>query len=356
LKKIFRNIVILVNLAAVVGLVGAMLSVYIPPDKFWPPAFLGLLYPYFLALNVLFVIYWFIFRWKYALVSLSVILIGFGAFTRFYQWKGQTAEQTDIKVLSYNVRHFMGDFGTNEDRKENSDKIIRFLQESDADIICLQESRLRRNDVFNLSKTVKELDNVQHYQFASSSSTFGSVTMTRFPIVNMGELRFEHSRNISIFTDMLIDGDTVRVYNLHLQSYRIDPRNYAILESGDIQAEKNRKVYRKVAGQMKFAFAKRAAQAREISEHIAGCPYPVIVCGDFNDTSTSYAYHTIKDELVDAFVRSGSGIGQTYVGQLPSFRIDFILHSKTLKSYNFETLNFKHSDHLPIVCDFELEK
>lgn len=354
MKKTFRNIILLGNLAAALGLIGAYFSVYIPPDKFWVPAFWGLAYPYLLGANLLFVAFWLVVRWKYAWVSLAIVLAGFGTFNRFFQWKGESAEQTDVKVLSYNVRHFMGDFGSTEDRKENSEKIINFLDASDADIICLQESRLRKNSVFNLSKTVKELENVQHYQFASSSATFGSVTMTRFPIVNMGELRFEHSRNISIFTDMLIQGDTVRVYNLHLQSYRIDPRNYTILESGDIQQEKIRKVYRMVAGQMKYAFIQRAAQAREIKKHIEACPYPVIVCGDFNDTSSSYAYHTIQRDLTDAFVRSGSGVGRTYVGQLPSFRIDFILHSKALTSYNFETLEFKHSDHLPIVCDFVL--
>ncbi len=355
MRKTLKYILVVLNLVAAAGLVMVYLSVYIPPDKFWIPGFIGLSYPYLLGVNILFMLFWLVARWKYALISLFTILIGFGAFARFFQLSGKSAENTDVKVLTYNIRNFQGDYGSKEDHRENSERIISFLEESNADIICMQESRLRRNDIFNLAKTVKDLERIKHYQFASSGTTFGSVTMTRFPIVNMGEIRFEKSTNISIFTDMLIKGDTIRVYNLHLQSYRIDPRNYAILESGDIQEEKNREVYRKVARQMKHAFVMRAAQAREIRKHIDESPYPVIVCGDFNDTSTSYSYYTIKNGLVDAFVNSGHGVGRTYVGQLPSFRIDFILHSKSLKSYNFETLDFKHSDHLPIVCDFVLE-
>lgn len=340
---------------AVLGLISVYISVYIPPDKFWIPAFIGLSYPFLLVANVLFIVFWLVVRWKYALLSFVAIVSGFGSFAGFIQFGGKSADNTNVRVMSYNVRHFWGENGK-DDRKENARRIITFLEESEADIICLQESRLRKNQIFNLSKTVEELKNIKHYQFASSSSTYGSVTMTRYEIVNMGEIRFEKTRNITIYTDMLIDGDTIRVYNVHLQSYHIDPQNYAILESGDIQEERNREVYRKVAGQMKQAFMRRAAQAREIRKHIDDSPYPVIVCGDFNDTPTSYAYHTIKSGLVDAFVHSGHGVGRTYVGELPSFRIDFILHSKSLKSYNFETLDFKHSDHLPIVCDILLEE
>ena len=352
MRKTLQGILLILNVTAAFGLAAAYLSVYIPPDKFWMPAFIGLAYPFLLAVNLLFIVFWFFIRLRYALISLVVILIGIGTFFRFFQFGGKASDNTDIKVLSYNVRHFSGDGAANG--KENAQRIISFLEEQNADIICLQESRLRKNNIFNLSKTVMELKNISHYQFASSSSTFGSVTMTRFPIINMGEIRFEHSRNITIFTDMLIGQDTVRVYNVHLQSYHIDPKNYTVLENIEIQEEKNRAVFRKVAGQMKEAFQMRARQVGEIRQHIENCSYKVLVCGDFNDTPVSYSYHTLSKNLVDAFVNSGRGIGRTYVGELPSFRIDYILHSKSFESFNYETREFKYSDHLPITCDLAL--
>ncbi len=351
-RKTLQGILLILNVTAAIGLLAAYLSVYIPPDKFWFPAFIGLAYPFLLVVNLLFILLWLVVRMRLAVISFFVIFIGLGTFFRFFQFGGKSSDNSEIKVLSYNVRHFSGDGQANN--KENAERIISFLEEQNADIICLQESRLRKNNIFNLSKTVADLDNIKHYQFASSSSTFGSVTMTKFPIINMGEIRFEHSRNITIFTDMLIGKDTIRVYNVHLQSYHIDPKNYAVIENIELQEEKNREVFRKVAGQMKEAFEMRALQVDEIRQHVENCKYKVLICGDFNDTPVSYSYHTLSEDLVDAFVNSGHGIGRTYVGELPSFRIDYILHSQSLESFNFETLDFKYSDHLPITCDLAL--
>lgn len=54
---------------------------------------------------------------------------------------------------------------------------------------------------------------------------------------------------------------------------------------------------------------------------------------------------------MDAFVGSGKGIGRTYIGKLPSFRIDYIFHSKDFESLNFQTLELRLSDHLPVSCE-----
>jgi exonuclease III len=81
--------------------------------------------------------------------------------------------------MSYNVHHFRGDESDSQER--TSSEIIRFLNEHKPDIICLQEVRLRQNKIFNLAKTVEELEFINHYQFARTSNTFGSVTMSRYP-------------------------------------------------------------------------------------------------------------------------------------------------------------------------------
>ena len=43
------------------------------------------------------------------------------------------------------------------------------------------------------------------------------------------------------------------------------------------------------------------------------CPYPIIICGDFNDTPVSYAYQQLGDNMIDAFLESGNGIGKVLV-------------------------------------------
>nr|WP_282189244.1 endonuclease/exonuclease/phosphatase family protein [Maribellus sp. YY47] len=314
------------------------------------PALFGLAYPFFLFGNIAFIVFWLVFKKRFALFSLLAILLGFGFLGRFYQFSGASSESSDIKVLSYNVRHFTGGDDKSA-RKLNAADFVSFFAEQKADIICLQESRLRRNNVFNLAETVSKLENIKHYQFASSSSTFGSVTMTRFPIVDMGEIRFEGTRNISIYTDVKVETDTIRIYNIHLQSYHIDRHNYAMLEAADTEEEMRKEAAKVLLKQMRDGWKMRAVQVEAIRKHMDESPYPVIVCGDFNDSPASYSYQTLSKGMEDAFINSGKGVGRTYVGDLPSFRIDYILYSNSMKAYNFETIDLPYSDHLPVSCD-----
>lgn len=313
------------------------------------PAFFGMAYPFLMVVNIIFLVFWILFKPRYALLPIVSIVIGWGFVSRYIQLKSEKTEDGEVKVISYNVQFFTGN-GENK-QKESTEKIINFLDEQNADIICLQETRLRKNRIFNLPKTVKNLESVNHYQYARSSTTYGSVTMTRYPIVKMGEIRFEKSYNMTIYTDVVIAKDTVRIFNVHLQSYQIDPNKYSIIDSLGVNQEKHFTEIREMVEKLKIAFEQRAKQVQEIRKYIDESPYDVIVCGDFNDTPVSYAYQILHGDLTDAFVSSGKGIGRTYIGKLPSFRIDNIFHSDSFESYNFQTYDFRMSDHLPISCD-----
>jgi endonuclease/exonuclease/phosphatase family metal-dependent hydrolase len=278
-----------------------------------------------------------------------VVLMGWGMLNRFIQLEGRKGDKADIRLVSYNVKNFAGQ-GKNSSR-ELANVIKSFLKQDEPDIICLQEVRLRTNKVFNLEEAKNEFSRIKHYQYARSGKTLGSVTMTSFPIVKMEEIRFENSGNIAICTDILCDNQIFRVFNIHLQSYKIDPEQYDIIESPIITKRKDFAEIRELVRKYKKAMEMRAVQSRLIRKKIKESPYPVIVCGDFNDTPSSYAYRKTKGWLRDAFVASGKGIGQTYSGKLPSFRIDYILYSSTLKSYNFAIHKIPYSDHFPISCD-----
>jgi endonuclease/exonuclease/phosphatase family metal-dependent hydrolase len=346
-KRILINILTGLNLAAVIFLVTAYLSVYISPEECWLPSFFGLTYPVILIINLFFVLMWLIINPRYLWISLVAILAGWGFLTRFIQISGKRIDSGDINVLSYNVQYFAGN-GI-ESQKETAGNIKQFLKDQQPDIICLQEVRLRKNDIFNLARTVEDINSINHYQYARSSTTYGSVTMTRYPIINMEEIRFKNSRNISIYTDVLIDGDTVRIFNVHLQSYNMDPEKYTIIDSGIDEEEDLREVH-EIWYRFKKGFSLRAQQVKTIRGYIEESPYHIIICGDFNDTPASYSYRQLRKGLKDAFLCSGTGVGRTYVGKLPSFRIDYIFHSRGFESYNFKTIDFRYSDHLPVAC------
>ncbi len=347
MKKILYYIFLFCNLVAAFALVISYLSGYISPERWWWPSFFGLAYPVLLITNLVFIFIWLFVKPRYSLLSLVIIISGLGFILRFVQLRGRSTGEKGIKVLSYNVRHFAGQ--EQKEDQETARLITQFLQEQEPDIICLQEVRLRKNEIFNLARTVAELKFIKHYQYARSGSNFGSVTMTRYPIVNMGEIRFKGSGNISIYTDILIESDTVRVFNIHLQSYRMGPDSYSVLYSWPDE-ESEYKRLREMGSRFKLAFKLRAQQVAEIKGYIDECPYEIILCGDFNDTPVSYSYAQLRKGLNDAFVSSGKGIMPTYIGQLPALRIDYILYGRSFESFNFETCNFRHSDHLPVSC------
>ena len=155
-----------------------------------------------------------------------------------------------------------------------------------------------------------------------------------------------------IFTDLLINSDTIRVYNCHLQSYRLREAEINTIDSIDFNNHpKTKEKLMVLSLKFKEALIKRAEQAATLRENINKSPYPVIVCGDFNDTPISFTYRTVKGDLKDSFTQSGKGTANTYNGKLPSFRIDYILYSPIFTSYNFKVSSINHSDHFPISCD-----
>jgi len=347
-KKALIYLFLFLNILVTLALLISYLAVFIPPDKLWVPSFFSLAFPVIVLINFLFVVFWAIVKPRFLFFSLVAIVLGWGFIKRYVQFSGNTTEKSGVKIISYNVHNFEGNGVGGQ--KKNADKILAFLDEKNADIICLQESRLRKNNIFNVAGAAKNLRSIYHYHYARSSETYGQVTFTRYPIIKMGEIRYEKSTNMAIFTDVVIDSDTVRVFNVHLQSYKIDPRKYEIIDSPKIDEEKDIKEIREIGSKLKHAFQMRAQQVREIKRVIDETPYPVIICGDFNDTPVSYSYQQLRGDFNDAFIESGKGFGRTYIGKLPSFRIDNIFYSNYFEAFNFEADNFRASDHLPVSC------
>lgn len=348
MKHFFVYILLLLNIVAIFAIGVASLSVFISPGEFWIPALFGMAYPYLLVVNIVFIILWIVVKPKFALFSVVTILAGFNHIGNYLQFSGEKSTEKGVRVTSYNVKYFMG--STEFPNKENADHILNFLRQDNADIICLQEVRLNKRQIFDIKDT--KLPQVNHLQLAHNSYAGGLLTMTRFPILNMEEIRFENSGNMIIYTDILMESDTVRVYNCHLQSYRLREAEINVIDSIDFNNQPKTKEKMMVVGlKFKDALIKRAEQAATLRQSIDESPYPVIVCGDFNDTPVSFTYRTVKGDLEDSFTQSGKGTANTYNGKLPSFRIDYILYSPNFTSYNFKVSSLNHSDHFPISCD-----
>jgi endonuclease/exonuclease/phosphatase family metal-dependent hydrolase len=363
MKRIKKIISIFIKIIYFIFLILLLLSYLTPisnPKTFWPLAFLGLAYPLLLVANLLFLIWWII-RWnKLYWLSLTCILIGWSNMKMFFHFPEEINSKNGIKILSYNVRLFDLYNWTHE--KDTRFNIYSLIKNESADICCFQEFFHRDSGSCQTIDTLLKLTACKDYHIKytltrKKKDHWGIATFSKYPIVKKGEITFKtKSNNICIFSDLKIKEDTIRVYNLHLQSISFGYTDYKFidalkenndtLDAGDIEiASKN------ISRRLKRAFIKRASQSEKVLEHIESCKYPVIVCGDFNDTPFSYTYHSFSKKLKDSFMESGSGMGNTYLGNFPSYRIDYIFHSKNFNSSQFKVLKTSLSDHYPITCN-----
>ena len=130
----------------------------------------------------------------------------------------------------------------------------------------------------------------------------------------------------------------------------------ALEAATDEEGMASERALRSVFSKLRLAYVKRAEQARRVVEHIKTSPYPVIVCGDFNDTPMSYTYNQFNRFLKDAFRQSSSGIGSTYIGRLPAGRIDYLFYDPGLTTTGFNIQKEEFSDHRALVCTFSRVK
>lgn len=341
-----------VNIGTAFLLLLGYLAQFVPPDNFWPLSFFGLAFPYLSLLNVVFLVLWAFQKSKRMLLPIFVLLIGLNNINNTIQLIPKAKKKGNgVKVLSYNIHHF------NEDKRAKRQKdprVLEYLKSQSSDIVCLQETQSLKSGKFSLKGISDELPKINNYQLASSSIYSGLATFSKFPIVNMGEIRFSGSSNLVLFSDIKVNGHlTIRVYNCHLQSYSIDPDDYNVTDFSGSEEQQMEKAH-KISYKLKVGFVQRASQARMVADHIGKSPYPVIVCGDFNDTPVSYTYRKVRGKLRDAFVESGWGISNTYNGKLPSFRIDYILSDKKFTISDYECDHVYFSDHFPIHCEINM--
>jgi endonuclease/exonuclease/phosphatase family metal-dependent hydrolase len=351
--SIFTLTLLILNIIAVIALFMAYLANYLNPKLYFIVALSGLFYPYILLVNVLFIVFLFFRMRKYCFLSLIAILLGFNSLQRLYQFRGKDIPSKNadlVKILSYNVQIF--GLYNNENKQ---DEIIHFLKEEMPDITCLQEYC---QDNTQITRRIKETVNAENYYLHTPLSRgkyqFGMVIFSKFPIVNKGTISFENSKtNHAIFVDLKINDDTIRVYNLHLQSFYFGAEDYLFaqqaISNSDLSNDELKKNSIRILKKIKRGFAKRSVQVDIVANHIKLSPYKTIVCGDFNDTPWSYTYKQIQNLLDDSFVNSGKYFGNTMViNPLLPFRIDYIFHDKLFKSYGFATTKSDASDHCPV--------
>lgn len=313
---------------------------YIPPKTFALLSVLSLGVPFLILVNLVFLLYWILRLKKQFLLPLIVLLLGFNHLTSIYEieaFQNDEPVKADLKIITYNVRQF-NEYGF--DKQANvPEKISAFFKKEDADIIGMQE-------YFSGELSVAERFPYKYIKLKTKSAEFGLAIFSKFPIVHSGSLDFTtESNNNGVFADIATPIDTIRVINVHLQSFRVKPN------LGDLEKEESKRVFRGM-GQ---TFAKQQNQIEEVFELIDNSPYKVIVLGDFNNTAYSYIYRELLSKgFDDAYKVAGKGFGRTFDFDFFPLRIDFIFVEESMEVNYFETEEVHYSDHFPVKAKISL--
>ncbi len=325
-KNIFNKIILYINIFFAILILVIYLASKINPEKIGYFSLITLFYHPVLLVNLFFIVYWILFKRTYFLISTVVVIFGLDHLQKKIQIFGINKNiEGQVKIISFNTRNFVNNGWDKKNREILKDEFTKLLDYEKADIICLQEF----SDLEN--KTIK-----QNY---FSYNSLGTTILTNKKIINSNIIDLKSNKsNNCIYVDIILNNDTLRIYNMHLESIQINEKDNLIQKIQKIN--EGNKI--------------RVNQIEIINQNISNSPHPVILCGDMNDSPHSYAYNKMTTNLNDAFTKSGYGFGTTFKYIIP-LRIDYIFHEKNLISHNFKSIKTKISDHKLIKCDIKLK-
>jgi endonuclease/exonuclease/phosphatase family metal-dependent hydrolase len=366
-RRITKTFFVLGNIVVAILFILSCYSHLFNQDKFWVLDLLTL-GSFFLLLGVLFFLIFWLFA-KPLLSFISVVALSIcvaplqNLFPLNFDNSFERKEQQAIRVMTWNVEHFK--ILEHKDHPEIKTEMLQLIQDYSPDIACFQEmvgSNAYSDAINYLPAMARSLDMpYMHYAYNpkldfDGKHHFGLIIFSKWPIVNqqmVSTLPYDYN-NIFHYVDIVKLGDTMRVFNLHLQSLELNPENLSYLEK---PLEKEGRDLNKSIGVMrklKTAFVKRKNQSDIIAKTVSESPYPTILCGDFNDVPNSYSYYTIGKNMQNAFAEKGFGLGRTFLSFSPTLRIDNVFYGPAFEALQYERPVKKLSDHLPVIVDLQL--
>jgi endonuclease/exonuclease/phosphatase family metal-dependent hydrolase len=366
-RKIIKNVLIVLSVFLILAFLVSCLIPYLNPDKWWFVGFLGLAVPYLAVAMAFNVLFWLITKPKIALFPLVALLIGFQQIKTIWAWhynaKPVLKQDNNLRILTWNVRSFNTMSVTPERKKHSAEEVSDLILQQEADIICLQEFNNSFNGDSANNHIAPFLSKYPYYFFSrdfyrSNGYTAGSIIFSKHPLLDSGRVKYPGSLSESLlYVDVRRGDDTVRFYTTHLQSFRFNEGDYSNIEKVKETGEESIAASKSLFPKMRLAFKKRGIQAKIVREQLDKSPYPFVICGDFNDVPNSFTYFHIKgNNLQDAFLKKGSGIGKTYYSIAPTLRIDYLLADKRLNVERFAMVDEGLSDHVMLVGDFSVKR
>lgn len=369
LRTFTKKITIAFNiLIALLFIAGASVK-FFNPSHWW---FLGLLtfaLPFFLLCLILLALFWLFAKPPWTCISILTILAGWPAVKNIFAINFSSGfhiakEPGSIRVMSWNIEQL--NIQHYKDKPWVKQEMLDLINQYDPDIACFQEAVLgeKKNSINyfpDIRKKLKFRDYFYSYAIKDDFDSyhhFGIIIFSKFPVIaKQAFINYPNDYNSTFqYVDIITSPDTIRVFNIHLQSLKFSKENLSYLDKAGLKSDSNITESKNIISKMKTGFIKRSVQADFIKDEIGQSPYTVIVCGDFNDVPNSYAYETIGDGLQDAFVKKGAGISRTFSTISSTLRIDNIFADKRFSILQFTRVKKLLSDHFPIIADVSFKQ
>ncbi|WP_373073304.1 endonuclease/exonuclease/phosphatase family protein, partial [Zeaxanthinibacter enoshimensis] len=330
IRKLFEGILRLITIVIAALLLLSCLAPYIPVGQFLSFfGFVSLVVPLLVLANLLFFLFWALRRKRISLMPLSALILGYFLLGSFFQFrlKEKPIMEEDLSILTFNTHGFNNNYRKIK-RDGVDEEIIDFVTQQAPDIVSFQEYDPDQSARFR-SFPYKI---VHREPYRVTQAIF-----SRYQIVSSGSLDFPGTHNNAIYADILYKNDTIRVYNIHFQSFQVIPSRRLLTY----------KYSGRAMNKLSDAFPKQQQQAELLSAHCKQVPYPVIISGDMNNTQFSNVYRTVAKDMTDTFDVAGTGYGRSYNFRYFPLRIDFILADKHFEVRAHKNFNVKLSDHFP---------
>ena len=382
-KSVFRRLTkhaaIITNFIVVLFFMLGCYSAYFFSKGLWPIGLISLSLFYLLLILIGFFFFWLIVKPRWTALFIVTIAITQSHIRQIIPLRFSAPftvkkDNNHLRVMSWNAAQF--DILHAKKQPEKQQEMVDQIKSFDPDIACIQEMvagdsivnthtpYYKRFAFIPLDSFAKRLGYSEYFYSYNYKENFldqqhfGIIIFSKYPIINRQAISYyPHDYNSRFqYVDIVKNSDTFRVFNVHLQSLRFSILNREYIDNPSIQSEKDIAKSKSILNKFRVGFQRRKTQADRIRNEMEKSPYPVIVCGDFNDVPNSYPYETIGRGMKNAFAEKGAGLGRTFSGISPTLRIDHIFVDEHFTVEQFKRVPKDLSDHFAIITDLSKAK
>lgn len=214
-------VMVMISAITAVAILTIFVSRFFEPEKLWYFSLSGLVAPIIYVIAIASALYWIIrWRWRMFIFTAAFVALGWPYVSLYYKVKigkeygTPRYERGNIKVLSYNIRYLYDQEWT----KPTTDSIVTLIRKENPDIICLQEFPTRGEEN---EKLLRELSKYNHSKIQTLYED-DVVCFSKWRIIRSDSISGFCGTSKGLWADLKINNDTVRLYNIHLQTTAIN--------------------------------------------------------------------------------------------------------------------------------------